>query len=643
MRNLSVVALDGTAFTYEIQPEIRASEVWRKVQKDANISEPQYFGLEFVHPKSGFKWLELQKPICEQLFDYKLQISVQFFPKDQFKLMNNYTRYLMALHVRHLFFEQSQKCFDGSRIKLLSLFLSLSYPGYDLNQYIKLSLNFINDACFSDFYDKVLVCCTDLVKSDKISLSFQIIELILKLYYYQSRTRICWIKVDGILYTVSIGLTHLGISIFEDEKPIYSFDYPDIKGLNINGVMVCLTLYENEDTFSISFENNQIAEDFKLNIMSALEFYDSGQIHKSRSMSFFLRPFTGQKRMTSSQSSFDANGCDMDFNETPWNHLLSPLIVDSRLTANPLISVSKTKPYQTPNRLKKLLLAAMICRHESHKIELISKNRPYLHQGLSFDSLKNNESLYSSNLTTIEKISSADLNNEINNEFEIKKILAKEFTDNSNFYEPPTLESISNVRQTKSSESFAQINVKVLESKSTKDTISSKNDESLSSESKFPKRNAEILSDAAKCMISKDVINKSPKKKLIRLVSGLISNSVNLDLKHTSELFKEWTFSSNIYITFYSFINESLSFALAKENPCKFQHWFESSFSAHMAVLNKFDKFLAKTNETLKNLPDPGLISETLQTYQQLIMSSIKYLKSLDAGIRYSFNFIIRN
>uniref|UniRef100_A0A8C7L6T3 FERM, ARHGEF and pleckstrin domain-containing protein 1 n=1 Tax=Oncorhynchus kisutch TaxID=8019 RepID=A0A8C7L6T3_ONCKI len=69
-----------------------------------NLAERDYFGLQYQNPRRMMVWLDLLKPTLKQIRRPKntiLRFVVKFFPPDHTQLLEELTRYLFALQIKH--------------------------------------------------------------------------------------------------------------------------------------------------------------------------------------------------------------------------------------------------------------------------------------------------------------------------------------------------------------------------------------------------------------------------------------------------------------------------------------------------------------------------------------------------------------
>uniref|UniRef100_A0A8C6M206 FERM, ARHGEF and pleckstrin domain-containing protein 1 n=1 Tax=Nothobranchius furzeri TaxID=105023 RepID=A0A8C6M206_NOTFU len=100
---IRVRMLDDTEELFDISQKASGKVLFDLVCSHMNLTEGDYFGLEFQNQQKMMVWLDHIKPIIKQLKRPKhtiLQFSVKFFPPDHAQLLEELTRYLFALQIK---------------------------------------------------------------------------------------------------------------------------------------------------------------------------------------------------------------------------------------------------------------------------------------------------------------------------------------------------------------------------------------------------------------------------------------------------------------------------------------------------------------------------------------------------------------
>uniref|UniRef100_A0A9J8C3U5 FERM, ARHGEF and pleckstrin domain-containing protein 1 n=1 Tax=Cyprinus carpio carpio TaxID=630221 RepID=A0A9J8C3U5_CYPCA len=102
--SIRVQMLDDTQEVFEVSQRASGKVLFDLVCAHLNLIEGDYFGLEYQDQRKMIVWLDLLKPIFKQIRRPKntiLRFVVKFFPPDHTQLLEELTRYLFALQIKH--------------------------------------------------------------------------------------------------------------------------------------------------------------------------------------------------------------------------------------------------------------------------------------------------------------------------------------------------------------------------------------------------------------------------------------------------------------------------------------------------------------------------------------------------------------
>ncbi|XP_016099226.1 FERM, RhoGEF and pleckstrin domain-containing protein 1 [Sinocyclocheilus grahami] len=102
--SIRVQMLDDTQEVFEVSQRASGKVLFDLVCAHLNLIEGDYFSLEYQDQRKMTVWLDLLKPILKQIRRPKntiLRFVVKFFPPDHTQLLEELTRYLFALQIKH--------------------------------------------------------------------------------------------------------------------------------------------------------------------------------------------------------------------------------------------------------------------------------------------------------------------------------------------------------------------------------------------------------------------------------------------------------------------------------------------------------------------------------------------------------------
>ncbi|KAK6325917.1 hypothetical protein J4Q44_G00052590 [Coregonus suidteri] len=102
--SIRVQLLDDVTEVFHVSQRAPAKALFDLVCVHLNLSEGDYFGLQYQNPRRMMVWLDLLKPTLKQIKRPKntiLRFVVKFFPPDHTQLQEELTRYLFALQIKH--------------------------------------------------------------------------------------------------------------------------------------------------------------------------------------------------------------------------------------------------------------------------------------------------------------------------------------------------------------------------------------------------------------------------------------------------------------------------------------------------------------------------------------------------------------
>uniref|UniRef100_A0A673SUP4 FERM, ARHGEF and pleckstrin domain-containing protein 2 n=1 Tax=Suricata suricatta TaxID=37032 RepID=A0A673SUP4_SURSU len=230
--HIRVKLLDNTVEIFDIEPkrdgQMLLTQVWRRL----NLTECDYFGLEFQHPRADWIWLEPMKPIIRQIRRPKnalLRLAVKFFPPDPGQLQEEYTRYLFALQLKRDLLEERLPCADTTAALLASHLLQSEIGDYDetldrehlkVNEYLPSQERSL---------EKILEFHRKHTGQTPAESDFQVLEIARKLEMYGIRFHAASDREGA---RINLAVSHMGVLVFQGSAKINTFNWSRVRKLS---------------------------------------------------------------------------------------------------------------------------------------------------------------------------------------------------------------------------------------------------------------------------------------------------------------------------------------------------------------------------------------------------------------------------
>uniref|UniRef100_A0A3Q2NVA2 FERM domain-containing protein n=1 Tax=Fundulus heteroclitus TaxID=8078 RepID=A0A3Q2NVA2_FUNHE len=135
--SIRVQMLDDTQEVFQISQRAPGKVLFDLVCVHLNLTEGDYFGLEYTDHRKMTVWLDLLKPALKQIRRPKntiLRFVVKFFPPDHTQLMEELTRYLFALQIKRDLACGRLICNDTSAALMVSHIIQSEIGDFDETQ-----------------------------------------------------------------------------------------------------------------------------------------------------------------------------------------------------------------------------------------------------------------------------------------------------------------------------------------------------------------------------------------------------------------------------------------------------------------------------------------------------------------------------
>ncbi|XP_043434367.1 FERM, ARHGEF and pleckstrin domain-containing protein 2 isoform X4 [Prionailurus bengalensis] len=230
--HLRVKLLDNSMEIFDIEPKRNGQTLLTQVWRRLNLTECDYFGLEFQHPRAYWIWLEPMKPITRQIRRPKnalLRLAVKFFPPDPGQLQEEYTRYLFALQLKRDLLEERLPCADTTAALLASHLLQSEIGDYDetldrehlkVNEYLPSQERSL---------EKILEFHRKHTGQTPAESDFQVLEIARKLEMYGIRFHAASDREGA---KINLAVSHMGVLVFQGTTKINTFNWSRVRKLS---------------------------------------------------------------------------------------------------------------------------------------------------------------------------------------------------------------------------------------------------------------------------------------------------------------------------------------------------------------------------------------------------------------------------
>ncbi|KAL0963878.1 hypothetical protein UPYG_G00314750 [Umbra pygmaea] len=229
---IRVRMLDGTEEVFDISQRASGKVLFDLVCTHLNLVEGDYFGLEYQDHHKMTVWLDLLKPIVKQLRRPKhtvLRFVVKFFPPDHAQLLEELTRYLFALQIKHDLACGRLTCNDSSAALLVSHVIQSEIGDFEESQSRQhlLNNNYIPDQMA--LMDKIMEFHSKNVGQTPAESDYQLLEVARRLEMYGVRLHPAKDREGSKL---SLAVAHTGVLVFQGHTKINAFNWSRVRKLS---------------------------------------------------------------------------------------------------------------------------------------------------------------------------------------------------------------------------------------------------------------------------------------------------------------------------------------------------------------------------------------------------------------------------
>uniref|UniRef100_A0A8C4NYP6 FERM, ARHGEF and pleckstrin domain-containing protein 1 n=1 Tax=Dicentrarchus labrax TaxID=13489 RepID=A0A8C4NYP6_DICLA len=229
---IRVRMLDDTEELFDISQKASGKVLFDLVCSHMNLIEGDYFGLEFQNHQKMMVWLDHIKPIIKQLRRPKhtiLRFAVKFFPPDHAQLLEELTRYLFALQIKHDISCGRLTCNDSSGALMVSHIIQSEIGDFEESQCRShlLNNNYIPDQM--PLIDKIMEFHSKNIGHTPAESDYQLLEVARRLEMYGIRLHPA---KDREGTRLSLAVAHTGVLVFQGHTKINAFNWSKVRKLS---------------------------------------------------------------------------------------------------------------------------------------------------------------------------------------------------------------------------------------------------------------------------------------------------------------------------------------------------------------------------------------------------------------------------
>nr|XP_056714984.1 FERM domain-containing protein 7 [Euleptes europaea] len=256
-----------------------------------NLTEKEYFGLEFWNPAGHTAWLELLKPITKQIKNPKeilFKFMVKFFPVDPGHLREELTRYLFTLQVKKDLACGRLACSDNSSALMVSHLLQSALGDFheemdrkhlEAHKYLPNQEHLEN---------KIMLYHKKHIGKTPAESDVHLLDIARKLDMFGIKPHPA---SDGEGTQINLSVTHMGVLVLRGNTKINTFNWAKIRKLSFKRKHFLIKLHANvsalcKDTLEFTMASRDACKAFWKMCVEYHAFFRLSEEPKSKPKAF---------------------------------------------------------------------------------------------------------------------------------------------------------------------------------------------------------------------------------------------------------------------------------------------------------------------------------------------------------------------
>ncbi|KAM9537718.1 FERM domain-containing protein 7 isoform 4-T5 [Guaruba guarouba] len=245
MLHLKVQFLDDSQKIFVVDQKSCGKGLFNLTCSHLNLTEKEYFGLEFRSQAGNQVWLEALKPITKQVKNPKevlFKFMVKFFPVDPGHLREELTRYLFTLQIKKDLAQGRLPCSDKSASLLVSHLLQSELGDFheETDQVHLASHRYLPNQEYLDH--KIMHYHRRHSGKTPAESDAQLLDVARKLEMYGIRPHPA---SDGEGLQINLAVTHMGVLVLRGNTKINTFNWSKIRKLSFKRKHFLIKLHAN--------------------------------------------------------------------------------------------------------------------------------------------------------------------------------------------------------------------------------------------------------------------------------------------------------------------------------------------------------------------------------------------------------------
>ncbi|XP_060612049.2 FERM domain-containing protein 7 isoform X1 [Anolis sagrei] len=291
MLHLKVQFLDDSQKIFVVDQKSSGRTLFNLSCSHLNLTEKEYFGLEFWSSAGHAAWLELLKPITKQIKNPKeilFKFMVKFFPVDPAHLKEELTRYLFTLQIKKDLACGSLPCSDNSLALMVSHLLQSTLGDFHEEtdwKHLETHKYFANQDCLTD---KIMRYHKKHRGKTPGESDIQLLDIARKLEMYGIRPHPA---SDGEGTQINLAVAHMGVLVLRGNTKINTFNWSKIRKLSFKRKHFLIKLHANmaalcKDTLEFAMANRDTCKAFWKTCVEYHAFFRLSEEPKSKPKAF---------------------------------------------------------------------------------------------------------------------------------------------------------------------------------------------------------------------------------------------------------------------------------------------------------------------------------------------------------------------